>query len=298
MRLLALVALGCALSGPAGASPAQHSVPRESARPASEEAIAGDRGGRPSAARQRLAQGTTEEPRRSVAEALRTDGAAASGAARKAVVELFTSQGCSSCPAADALLKRLAARDDLIALSLPVDYWDYLGWKDTLASPKFTERQRAYARTRGDGAIYTPQIVVNGLAHVNGSDEGQIARAIDRTTKALPLVPVELRRGDGKLVIEAGGLPGSAAGGYATFWLLVIAKSIAVPIERGENQGRTITYYNVVRELKPVGKWSGRPVTLALEPAASLRPESERCAVLLQQGDAGPIIGAALMQEF
>ena len=89
------------------------------------------------------------------------------------VVELFTSQGCSSCPAADALLGQLAKRDDVIALSFSVDYWDYLGWKDTLANPKFTERQRAYAKARGDGAIYTPQVIVNGVAHVNGSDESQ-----------------------------------------------------------------------------------------------------------------------------
>jgi len=102
-----------------------------------------------------------------------------------AVVELFTSQGCSSCPSADALLARLAGRDDVIALSLPVDYWDYLGWKDTLASPRFSERQRAYAHTRADGAIYTPQAVVNGLMHVNGADEGSIKRTIEKTGKTL-----------------------------------------------------------------------------------------------------------------
>src|SRR5262245_12521080 len=91
---------------------------------------------------------------------------AAGGPPGPAVVELYTSQGCSSCPAADALLARLASRSEVLALSLSVDYWDYLGWKDTLANSKFTERQRAYAKARGDGAIYTPQIVVNGVAHV------------------------------------------------------------------------------------------------------------------------------------
>jgi hypothetical protein len=249
-------------------------------------------------ATRRLAQGSAEEPARSGTDAVRAEGVRAPGAPHKAVVELFTSQGCSSCPAADALLKRLAERDDMIAVSLPVDYWDYLGWKDTLASPKFTERQRAYARARGDGAIYTPQVVVNGLAHVNGGDEAQIARAIDKTTMSLPVVPVRLYRGEGKLVVEAGGSPRDAHVQDATFWLLVIAKSIAVPIARGENQGKTITYYNVVRELTPVGTWSGRPMTLALEPDCLLHAGNERCAVLLQQGDAGPIIGAALMQEF
>ena len=92
----------------------------------------------------------------------------------KGVIELFTSQGCSSCPPADALLKVLAEDRDLIALSLPIDYWDYLGWKDTLASHRNTERQSAYAAARGDGAIYTPQVVINGVAHVVGSDRGEI----------------------------------------------------------------------------------------------------------------------------
>jgi len=114
----------------------------------------------------------------------------------KAVVELFTSQGCSSCPNADALLQRLASRDDVIALSLPVDYWDYLGWKDTLASPKFSERQRAYAQTRGDGAIYTPQVVVNGLVHVNGADEGSIKRTMEKTGKTVATAFVPIRLGE------------------------------------------------------------------------------------------------------
>ncbi len=131
-----------------------------------------------------------------------------------AVVELFTSQGCSSCPNADAVLGRLAKRDDIIALSLSVDYWDYLGWKDTLASPKFTERQRAYGKVRGDGAIYTPQLVVNGLAHVNGSDEGEIGRLIDKTAKTLSRLP----RADPAVAGQgqAGGRGGrGAAGGDA-----------------------------------------------------------------------------------
>jgi hypothetical protein len=220
------------------------------------------------------------------------------GALHKTVVELFTSQGCSSCPAADALLRRLAERDDTIALSLSVDYWDYLGWKDTLANPKFTERQRAYARARGDGAIYTPQLVVNGVVHVNGSDEGQIARAIDKTETTLSFVPVRLREEDGKLIVEAGGLPRGVVGEDATIWLAVVAGSIEVPIQRGENQGRTITYYNVVRDLIPVGKWSGRPVTLELARASLARPGAESCAVLLQQGQTGAIMGAALMKGF
>jgi hypothetical protein len=244
-----------------------------------------------------LLAGLTGLPGGSAGQDLTSDGSPAAATPRKAVIELFTSQGCSSCPAADALLRRLADRDDLVALSFPVDYWDYLGWKDTLASPKFSERQRAYARTRGDGAIYTPQIVVNGVAHVNGSDEGQIARAIERTGKA-SAVPVRLREDKGKLIIEAGEPPQGLPGKDATIWLAVIAKSIEVPIRRGENQGKTITYTNVVRELLPVGMWSGKALTVRLDRGSFMRPGTERCAVLLQQGNTGPIVGVALLDEF
>jgi hypothetical protein len=282
MRLLVLVALALGLSAHPGGLLAQQYATGQSSSLRSLAQNSPD-------------QGATAQS--STGQASSAEGSRSSGATSQiSVLELFTSQGCSSCPAADALLKRLAEREDVLALSLPVDYWDYLGWKDTLASPKFSERQRAYARARGDGAIYTPQLVVNGIAHVNGSDEGQIARAIDRTAKTLSVVPVQLRREDGKLVIEAGGLPRGVVGKDATIWLVAIAKSVAVPIGRGENQGKTITYSNVVRELMPVGKWSGRPVSIELERSGIAG--TERCAVLLQQGYAGPIIGAALLKEF
>jgi hypothetical protein len=220
--------------------------------------------------------------------------------ALKPVVELFTSQGCSSCPGADALLGRLAKRDDVIALSLSVDHWDYLGWKDTLAIPKFSERQRAYAHARGDGAIYTPQAVVNGTAHVNGAEENHITRAIEKTAKAraAAYVPIKLTEDKGKLVIEAGAAPPGAPVKDATLWVAVIAKSVEVSISRGENQGKTITYHNVVRELIPIGMWNGKPMTVQLERHSFMQPGADRCAVLLQQGRAGPIIGAALMPQF
>ena len=217
-----------------------------------------------------------------------------------AVVELFTSQGCSSCPTADAVLSQLTKRDDIIALSMSVDYWDYLGWKDTLANPKFTERQRAYGKVRGDGAIYTPQLVVNGLDHVNGSDEVQIGRLIDKTAKTLSSsrVPIRLSKDKDKLVVEAGAAPPGAAPKEATLWLAVISKEVKVPIERGENQGKTITYNNVVRELIPIGMWNGKAMTVQLERHSFMLPGTDRCAVLLQQGHAGPIVGAALLRQF
>jgi hypothetical protein len=226
--------------------------------------------------------------------------ASSSSSSHPAVVELFTSQGCSSCPAADALLGRLAGRDDIVALSMSVDYWDYLGWKDTLASPKFSERQRAYAQARGDGAIYTPQVVVNGSAHVNGTEETQIVRAIDKTGKTISAshVLIELSEDKNKLVIETGPAPQGADAKEATLWLAVIAKTVQVPIKRGENQGKVVTYYNVVRELTPIGMWTGKPMTVQLERQTFMRRDTDGCAVLLQQGRAGPIIGAALMKNF
>jgi hypothetical protein len=218
----------------------------------------------------------------------------------KAVVELFTSQGCSSCPNADAALGRLIKREDIVALSFSVDYWDYLGWKDTLASPKFSERQRAYGKVRGDGAIYTPQVIVNGVAHVNGSDEDKIGRLIDKTSKALAAsrVPIKLSEHKNKLVVDVGSASNETPAKEATLWLAVIAKSVTVPIERGENQGKTVTYQNVVRELIPIGTWNGAQMTVKLERQSFMHPGADRCAVLLQEGHAGPIIGAALMKQF
>jgi hypothetical protein len=195
------------------------------------------------------------------------------------------------------VLAQLAGRDDVIALSMSVDYWDYLGWKDTLASPRFSERQRAYAHARGDGAIYTPQAIVNGLAHVNGGDEAAIGHSIAKTDKLVTAsyVPVRMSEVDGRLVVETGPTPAAVAGKEATLWLAVMAKDVTVEITRGENQGKTITYNNVVRELMPIGMWSGKPMTVHLARHSFMRPGADKCAVLLQQGKAGPIIGAAML---
>ena len=222
---------------------------------------------------------------------------AAASTVPKGVVELYTSQGCSSCPAADALLARLAQRDDIIAISLSVDYWDYLGWKDTLAQAKFGERQRAYAKILGDGMVYTPQAVVNGLAHVNGSDETKIDRALDKTAKAVSQVPVRMSTAGDKLVVEVSAAPAGVAAKEATIWLAVMSKSVEVPITRGENRGKTVTYANVVRELIPIGLWNGKATTVRLERHSFMHNGVERCAVLVQQGYAGPIVGAALMRQ-
>jgi hypothetical protein len=214
----------------------------------------------------------------------------------RAVVELYTSQGCSSCPTADALLRRLAKRDDIIAISWGVNYWDYLGWRDTAARPEFTERQKAYARKLGNGMLYTPQAVINGLAHVSGSDESKIKRAIDHSFKAFAASQVKVRLSavDGKLVVEIGPARDGAPAKEATVWLAPIASSLEVPITRGENRGKTLVYANVARRLIPVGTWNGKPMTVRLERHDFMHGDADRCAALLQQGRGGPIIGAAL----
>ena len=215
----------------------------------------------------------------------------------KAVYELFTSQGCSSCPAADELLARLAKRDDVIALTLPVDYWDYLGWRDTLARSEFTTRQKAYARVLGDGMVYTPEAVVNGLTHLNGSDADKVERAINKTanTFAASRVPITLSASDGRLTIDVASAPDEASPKEATVWLASIAGSMEVPILRGENQGRTLVYSNVVRALMPVGTWDGKKMTVQLDRRSFMVGGADRCAVLLQHGHGGPIVGAAIL---
>src|SRR5262252_6887465 len=164
-----------------------------------------------------------------------------------AVLELFTSQGCSSCPPADRLVGQLANDPSLIALSIPIDYWDYLGWRDTLANPAHSARQRAYARARGDGQVYTPQIVVNGAADALGSDQAAIERAIvqiDHKTGVMSL-PVGLAVNNGALDISVSDADKAPA--IAEVWLCPVAKAVPVSISRGENRGRTIIYHNVVR---------------------------------------------------
>ncbi len=214
------------------------------------------------------------------------------------VIELFTSQGCSSCPAADKLLKSYVDRPGVMALSLPVDYWDYLGWKDTFASPRNSERQRVYARTRGDGAVYTPQAVVNGRLHAVGSSAKDIDKALKRLDLAMPLsVPVGIRKDGSSLIIEAGAAPTGVTRGEATLWLALVQPEGVVPVKRGENGGRTLSYFNIVREMTAVGMWSGEATTIKLAAGDVMMPETKACAVILQQGNGGPILGAAWLPE-
>lgn len=207
------------------------------------------------------------------------------------VLELFTSQGCSSCPAADRLLGAMARKPDVVALSLPVDYWDYIGWKDTLASPLSTKRQQAYAAMLGSRQIYTPETVVNGLSEAIGSDGDAIQRAIEVTRgrdNALTL-RVRLVEMGSRLSIE---VP-SGSGGPAGVFLLRVLRARTVHIGRGENAGRAVTYTNVVRSIEQLGEWTGSRTIFEI---AAPRGENEGYVVLVQRGTEdrpGAILAAA-----
>ncbi len=220
----------------------------------------------------------------------------------RAVIELFTSQGCSSCPPADRLIGQLAQDSSLIALSVPVDYWDYLGWKDTLALPGDAMRQRGYAETRGDREVYTPQAVVNGAVHALGSDRGAIENAIARTRReagALTL-PVGLDVANGVITVNVPAATGGKRSGE--IWLCPVTGKARVVIGRGENRGRTIVYHNVVRRWLKLGDWNGKAQTFRvklsdLPDAKFSMADIDHAAVLLQSGSKskpGVILGAAM----
>jgi hypothetical protein len=212
----------------------------------------------------------------------------------RAVVELFTSQGCSSCPPADRLLGELARDPSLIAMSLPIDYWDYIGWKDTLAKPRHTARQRFYAKARGDGDVFTPQVVVNGVTHAVGNDKAAIEQAIaeSRREGAIPSLPVIIGVADGKLNVA---IPAGAEKANGEVWLCALGTAIPVAIARGENSGHTVTYHNVVRRWVKLGDWTGAARTFST-PLGDLT-SADAVAVIVQAGTAdrpGAMLGAAL----
>src|SRR6185437_12806075 len=225
-----------------------------------------------------------------LAAGLSVAGAQASEPARPIVVELYTSQGCSSCPPADALLGQLTQRPDVLAMSLPITYWDMLGWKDTLANPA---RQKAYSKAMGKGGVYTPQIIVDGLTDVVGSRASGVKSAIAARERDMTVVPILLKP-DGKEVHVS---IGTGKPADATVWVFHILSSATVPIGKGENAGRTMTYKNVVRHLKPVGKWKGQALALDLPRHDAADPPHDALAVVIQQGGYGRVIGAAFIQR-
>jgi hypothetical protein len=214
----------------------------------------------------------------------------------RAVVELFTSQGCSSCPPADKVIGELAKDPSVIALSMPIDYWDYLGWKDTLADARFSARQQAYSRVRGDRGVYTPQVVVNGSAHVIGSDREGIEGAIDHKVEGVMSVPVSMSQAGKQITVSVAASNKSPAAMHGEVWICSISKEVSIAIGRGENRGREITYHNVVRNLLKVGDWNGSAGSWTVPLENISRDGVDAAAVYVQDGSRdrpGPMLGAA-----
>ncbi len=208
------------------------------------------------------------------------------------VVELFTSQGCSSCPPADAFLGELAQQPGVIALAMHVDYWDYIGWKDPFASPKLTARQRGYERSLRLRYVYTPQMVIDGRTDVVGLHRNKVLGAIEKAAKARKGLKVRFSRDDGgKIVIPAGHAPDDGA----TVWLAIFDSSHETEVPRGENAGRKLRNYNVVRKMVPIGTWRGEAMEIPFDMAAAAASGQDGCAVIVQQGKTGIVLGAAQM---
>jgi hypothetical protein len=197
----------------------------------------------------------------------------------KSVIELFTSQGCNSCPPADKLLGTLSQNPNLIPLTLSVDYWDYLGWKDTLALHAHTKRQRSYAKVRGDMNVYTPQAIVNGVKYAVGSDQSQISAALRNHPSNDPEIPLAVKRDGENISVDVG-----AGQGKATVWMLSVASKVEVKIVKGENKGETITYFNVVRGWRNLGAYTGTPIRTSVPMAELKKDGADSVVVFVQNG--------------
>ena len=205
---------------------------------------------------------------------------------RPVVVELFTSQGCHSCPPADALLGELKGRDDVLALSFHVDYWDYLGWRDPFASPAHTARQKSYAKRLPRRIAYTPQIVIDGRFDAVGSDRRRVTRAIDDAARLRMTIDMAFDADTGQLAMAAA----SDMRKRATVWLVAYDREQSTSIRRGENAGKRLTYHNVVRLYERIGRWDGDATSFAVDLDAAAGHDG--LAVLVQENETGPVIGA------
>ena len=230
--------------------------------------------------------------------AVRADGAAP--LKPRGVVELFTSQGCNSCPPADEFFAELAANPDLVALAYHVDYWNYLGWEDTLSRKENTERQFDYMRAFNNRSVYTPQAVINGRAHVNGASRGDVDDALDSLASAGAGMQVGIkvsRTGDGVRIDTE---EASDAGNTKAHVVVVyFHPPQTVTIDKGENGGRSMTYWNAVSDIQTAGMWHGKAQRYELPMSAVAKKGG--CAVLLQSvgkdGLPGPILGAAFIHK-
>lgn len=207
------------------------------------------------------------------------------------VVELFTSQGCSSCPPADAFLGELAERDDVIALSMHVDYWDYIGWADPFAIPETTTRQKGYRDQLERRYVYTPQMVIDGKREAVGSRRSAVMEMIEASAAEPKPVEIRFDASSGTVVVPAGTAPAEGA----TIWLAVYDAKHETDIQKGENHGKVIRYSNVVRRLQSIGLWTGEELELSIDLAAAAANGRDGCAVIVQQGTTGPVLGAIKM---
>ena len=203
------------------------------------------------------------------------------------VVELFTSQGCSSCPPADKLMHELAEREDVLPLALHVDYWDYIGWKDPFGSPAHADRQRAYAAAGKRRSIYTPEMIVAGVTDIIGARPMDLSKAIAEHARQPALVTLSLERVGDKLTISAEKL--AELGGPVTVYMLRYTPRHKTEIQRGENQGRTLEYANIVEDWTTLDTWDGAaPLELSVAVTGD-----KPVAVILQRDKVGPILAAA-----
>ncbi|PWK76148.1 thioredoxin family protein [Aminobacter sp. AP02] len=215
------------------------------------------------------------------------------------VIELFTSQGCNSCPPADELFAEFAARDDMVALAYHVTYWDYLGWQDKLGSTDNTERQYAYMRAFGSRSVYTPQAVINGRTHVNGAKREEVTAALDNLAKTGQGMNVALKVTDNgdTYTIDVGEAKGANEAAHVV--VVHYQPPQVVDLQKGENKGRSVTYWNAVTDLHTAGMWHGKAQRFEL-PKSEVEKKGG-CAVLLQavgkDGLPGPILGAAVVRK-
>lgn len=207
------------------------------------------------------------------------------------LVELFTSQGCSSCPPADALAGELRRRDDVVVLSYHVNYWDYIGWRDPFATEETTARQHLYARALQQRSVYTPQMVIGGVVHEVGSNEAAVKAAIERVAERdLPSPEIRTRLTDpDTLRVEIGG---SHFWGEADVLLVTYDRERHTEVRRGENAGRALTNYNVVKEIHKIGSWTGQPTSFDVAWTGSSDLRNDGCAIIVQDSEAGPVLAA------
>jgi hypothetical protein len=204
---------------------------------------------------------------------------------RLVVVELFTSQGCSSCPPADAVLGELATRPNVIALGFHVDYWDSIGWRDRYSMPEATERQRRYVEALRLSSAFTPQVVIDGRRSFVGSDRQRIVAAIAEAPRS---ISIEVAVVHEELVVS---LPEGGDHHHYDVNLVAYVPQATTQVGRGENSGRTLTEFNIVRQFRRLGIWEGKSTSFRV-PLVTFPSDANRVAILVQQGNQGPIAGA------